>query len=129
PFGSSGAASKAAKRLPSAASSSRSSCETAAPAIRGTGGTESSSKHIGSAAGRRERLPRDGEGAAVATQCARNRIRAGLRGVNRVVRVAVQLDRRRRPDRVGDAALVSLDSRGRVRKRDGAEVRQRQRRA
>ena len=37
----------AAKRLPSAASSTRSSCETAAPAITGIGGSESSSWHIG----------------------------------------------------------------------------------
>src|SRR5438067_2847771 len=35
-----------AKRVPSAASSSRSSCATAAPAITGTGGSESSSKHM-----------------------------------------------------------------------------------
>jgi hypothetical protein len=42
-----GVASKAAKRLPSAASSSMSLCETAAPAIRGTGGSESRSKHMG----------------------------------------------------------------------------------
>jgi len=42
-----GVASKAANRLPSAASSSMSLCETAAPAIRGTGGSESRSKHMG----------------------------------------------------------------------------------
>src|SRR5438477_3891357 len=47
PDGSSGVAWNAAKLLPSAASSSRSSCETAAPAIAGIGGRESSSKHIG----------------------------------------------------------------------------------
>jgi hypothetical protein len=43
---SSGVASKAANRLPSVASSSISSCETAAPAIRMTGGRESGPKHI-----------------------------------------------------------------------------------
>ena len=45
-LGSSGNAAKAAKRLPSAASSTSSSCETAAPEMTGTGGEESSSKHI-----------------------------------------------------------------------------------
>jgi hypothetical protein len=43
--GSSGAAAKAAKRLPSAASRVRSSWETAAPEIAGIGGSESASKH------------------------------------------------------------------------------------
>ena len=43
--GSSGVAANAAKRLPSAASSTRSSCETAAPEIGGIGGAESRSKH------------------------------------------------------------------------------------
>ena len=42
---SSGAARKAAKRFPSAASSTRSSCDTAAPEIGGIGGAESRSKH------------------------------------------------------------------------------------
>ena len=46
PLGSSGSAAKAANRLPSAASSTRSSCETAAPEMTGIGGDESSSKHI-----------------------------------------------------------------------------------
>ena len=45
-LGSSGVAANAAKRLPSAASSTRSSCETAAPEIGGIGGSESSSKHM-----------------------------------------------------------------------------------
>ena len=36
----------AAKRFPSAASSTTSSCETAAPEIAGIGGSESSSKHM-----------------------------------------------------------------------------------
>ncbi len=44
--GSSGIAAKAAKRFPSAASRTRSSCETAAPEIGGIGGEESSSKHM-----------------------------------------------------------------------------------
>src|SRR5688572_5418174 len=43
--GCSGVATKAAKRLPSVASRIRSSCETAAPEIFGTGGSESRSKH------------------------------------------------------------------------------------
>src|SRR4051812_24978427 len=43
--GSSGLARKAAKRLPSRASSTSSSCETAAPEMTGTGGEESRSKH------------------------------------------------------------------------------------
>src|SRR5581483_4694030 len=43
--GSSGAAAKAAKRLPSAASRTRSSWETEAPEMAGIGGTESVSKH------------------------------------------------------------------------------------
>src|SRR6266511_2708192 len=43
--GSSGAAEKAAKRFPSAASRTRSSWETAAPLMTGIGGSESSSKH------------------------------------------------------------------------------------
>src|SRR5439155_10880796 len=42
---SSGVAEKAARRLPSDASSTSSSCATAAPETIGTGGTESSSKH------------------------------------------------------------------------------------
>src|SRR5262245_6916208 len=42
----SGRARNAAKRLPSSAWRTRSSCETAAPEIRGIGGSESSSKHI-----------------------------------------------------------------------------------
>src|SRR5512132_1680318 len=41
-----GAAANAAKRLPSRASRIRSSCETAAPEIRGIGGAESRSKHM-----------------------------------------------------------------------------------
>src|SRR5439155_22460602 len=41
----SASAAKAAHRLPSAASSSSSRCETAAPEIAGIGGAESSSKH------------------------------------------------------------------------------------
>src|SRR5438270_12830182 len=52
--GSSGLARNAAKRLPSAAWSTRSSWETAAPEITGIGGSESSSKHTaGGAYGRR----------------------------------------------------------------------------
>ena len=47
PLGSSGVAEKAASRLPSSASSTRSSCETAAPESTGIGGSESESKHIG----------------------------------------------------------------------------------
>src|SRR3954454_3149940 len=43
--GSSGVARKAAKRFPSRASSTRSSCETAAPEMTGTGGEEARSKH------------------------------------------------------------------------------------
>ncbi len=43
---SSGVAANAAKRLPSAASRTRSSCETAAPEIGGIGGEESRSKHM-----------------------------------------------------------------------------------
>ena len=43
---SSGAAAKAAKRFPSAASRTRPSCDTAAPESAGTGGTESSSKQM-----------------------------------------------------------------------------------
>jgi len=43
--GSSGLAAKAANVLPSAASSLRSSCETAAPRMTGIGGDESRSKH------------------------------------------------------------------------------------
>src|SRR5262249_48286771 len=39
-------AAKAAKRFPSAASSTRSSCPTAAPETGGIGGAESSSKHM-----------------------------------------------------------------------------------
>ncbi len=42
----SGDARKAANSLPSAAVRTRSSCETAAPAIRGIGGSESRSKHM-----------------------------------------------------------------------------------
>ena len=56
--GSSGDAEKAANRLPSAASRTRSSCETAAPEIGGIGGAESRSKHMPrpySAATRRSR--------------------------------------------------------------------------
>ena len=45
-LGSSGSAAKAANLFPSAASSTSSSCETAAPEMMGTGGEESSSKHI-----------------------------------------------------------------------------------
>src|SRR5438067_13469476 len=45
PFGSSGVAMNAAKRFPSDASSTRSSCETAAPEMTGIGGEESRSKH------------------------------------------------------------------------------------
>src|SRR5262245_55773446 len=48
PPGSSGVAANAAKRLPSAASSSSSSCETAAPEMTGIGGEESCSKHTAS---------------------------------------------------------------------------------
>ena len=44
--GSSGVAANAAKAVPSADSSTRSSCETAAPRMTGIGGTESSSKHM-----------------------------------------------------------------------------------
>src|SRR5438067_1870531 len=44
--GSSGSAAKAAKRVPSLDSSTRSSCETDAPARTGIGGSESGSKHI-----------------------------------------------------------------------------------
>ena len=44
--GSSGRAAKAANRVPSAELRTRSSCETAAPAISGMGGSESSSKHM-----------------------------------------------------------------------------------
>src|SRR5512141_2765520 len=44
--GSSGAARNAANSLPSAAVRTRSSCEMAAPAIRGIGGSESRSKHM-----------------------------------------------------------------------------------
>src|ERR671934_2008981 len=44
-LGSSGAAWNAAKRFPSAASRTRSSCATAAPRTTGIGGSESSSKH------------------------------------------------------------------------------------
>src|SRR4051794_15599606 len=50
--GPSGIARNAANLFPSAASSVRSSCETAAPAIRGIGGSESTSKHIPGAYGR-----------------------------------------------------------------------------
>ena len=46
PLGSSGCAANAANRFPSAASSTSSSCETAAPEMIGIGGNESSSKHI-----------------------------------------------------------------------------------
>src|SRR6266545_6598331 len=46
PLGSSGSAWKAAKRVASAASSTTSSCETAAPRRTGTGGAESTSKHM-----------------------------------------------------------------------------------
>src|SRR5438105_10724625 len=45
PVGSSGSATNAAKRLPSLAWSSRSSCETAAPRMTAIGGDESRSKH------------------------------------------------------------------------------------
>ena len=45
PPGSSGVAAKAARRFPSRASRTRSSCETAAPEITGIGGRESLSKH------------------------------------------------------------------------------------
>src|SRR6266446_6262891 len=105
PLGSSGVASKAAKRLPSAASSSRSSWETAAPAILGTGGSESSSKHMDSARGRSQLLPGDGERASVGANSPRYRVRAGLRIAVR--EVAVELDRGLRPDRVGDAAPMA----------------------
>ena len=44
--GSSGTATKAARRFPSAACSSRSSCDTAAPEMTGIGGKESSSWHM-----------------------------------------------------------------------------------
>src|SRR5262245_1916847 len=44
--GSSGVAANAAKRFPSAASRTRSSCETAAPEMGGMGGDESRSKHM-----------------------------------------------------------------------------------
>ena len=44
--GSSGVATNAAKRVPSADSSVMSSWETAAPEMTGIGGSESSSKHI-----------------------------------------------------------------------------------
>src|SRR4029450_6674841 len=44
--GSSGVAANAASLFPSAASSTRSSCETAAPEMTGIGGSESESKHI-----------------------------------------------------------------------------------
>src|SRR3954453_2162464 len=50
--GSSGVARNAAKTFPSAASSVSESCETAAPATRGIGGSESSSKHMRGAYGR-----------------------------------------------------------------------------
>src|SRR5258708_287757 len=43
--GSSGSAAKAAKRVPSRDTSSRSRCETAAPEMTGVGGGASSSKH------------------------------------------------------------------------------------
>src|SRR4029453_10841622 len=56
PEGSSGVARKAAKRLPSAASSTRSSCETAAPEMTGIGGEESSSKHTAGAESRVSRV-------------------------------------------------------------------------
>src|SRR5437660_9855267 len=45
PLGSSGSATNAAKRFPSLAWSSRSSCETAAPRMIAIGGDESRSKH------------------------------------------------------------------------------------
>src|SRR5215211_1877734 len=45
PLGASGSAWKAAKRVPSAASSTTSSCEAAAPRTTGIGGAESRSKH------------------------------------------------------------------------------------
>src|SRR5438876_718745 len=45
--GSSGVAAKAAKRLPSFASRTSSSCETEAPEMTGIGGWESVSKHMG----------------------------------------------------------------------------------
>jgi len=48
----SGVARNAAKRLPSRASSTRSSCETAAPERTGIGGTESDSKHTAEAESR-----------------------------------------------------------------------------
>src|SRR4029453_9533132 len=56
PEGSSGVARKAAKRLPSRASSTRSSCETAAPEMTGIGGEESSSKHTAGAESRVSRV-------------------------------------------------------------------------
>src|SRR5204862_6836950 len=45
--GSSGSAANAAKRLPSRASSTSSSCDSAAPEMTGIGGSESVSKHTG----------------------------------------------------------------------------------
>src|SRR3954449_7990843 len=45
PLGSSGTAANAAKRVPSAEVRTRSSCETAAPAMIGIGGDEARSKH------------------------------------------------------------------------------------
>src|SRR3982750_4230348 len=109
PFGSSGVASKAANRLPSVASSSISSWETAAPAIRVTGGRDSGPKHIWLAPGRRQLLPGDREGPAVPAERAGDRVRAGGRWMAGVVEVSVELDRGRRPDGVGDPALVPLD--------------------
>src|SRR5436853_2591737 len=64
PVGSSGSATNAAKRFPSSACSSRSSCETAAPRMTAIGGDESRSKHtalcrdVGDEALAAEELPR-----------------------------------------------------------------------
>src|SRR5262245_52667407 len=91
---SSGAARKAAKWLPSAASSTSSSCETAAPEMAGIGGLESASWHMarrypGSEVARRERADVDD----LARVCALDRREQQRRAVD----VVVELRRRRRP--------------------------------
>src|SRR5919201_4582978 len=112
PVASSGAAWNAANRFPSRASSTRSSCETAAPRMTGIGGSESSSKHT--ARGRykplvqSDRLGDEARGSLLAEEVALGRHHELARG-------AVAADVEAAHDRRRDSRRLAADELGRAR--------------
>src|SRR3954468_8278005 len=112
--GSSGVARKAAKRLPSCATSTRSSYETAAPEMTGIGGEESRSKHTAETESRVRRvrealLDWHAGGGRPARLVRRARPRAAVAGDARPVR-----DPRLRGDAAADSGRSGRAALGRL---------------